>query len=40
MTWKLVLTKKALKDIEIIKKSKFKNRVEKLIEILKNDPFA
>ena len=40
MTWKLVLTKKALKDIEIIKKSNFKNRVKKLMEVLKKDPFA
>lgn len=40
MTWKLVLTKRALKDIEIIKKSKLRNKVKKLMEILEKVPFT
>lgn len=39
MTWKIVLTKSALKDLEVINRSKLKHKVVNLIEILKDDPF-
>lgn len=38
--YKIVYTKSALKDVELIKKSKFQNKVKKLIDILRNDPFT
>lgn len=38
--YKIVYTKSALKDAELIKQSKFHNKVKKLIDILRNDPFT
>ncbi len=37
--YKIVFTKQALKDAKKIKKSGLKGNVEKLIEIIQNDPF-
>ncbi|WP_416245034.1 Txe/YoeB family addiction module toxin [Crocosphaera sp. XPORK-15E] len=37
--WKIALTKRALKDAKKISHSRLKNQVEKLIEILKTNPY-
>jgi Txe/YoeB family toxin of toxin-antitoxin system len=37
--WEIALTKRALKDAQKIGRSRLKNKVEKLIEILKINPY-
>lgn len=39
VTWEIVLTKRALKDAKKINRSGLKSQVEKLIEILKINPY-
>ncbi|BAU67219.1 addiction module toxin, Txe/YoeB family [Stanieria sp. NIES-3757] len=40
MSWKIVLTKQAVKDAKKIKASNLKNKAEKLIKILQQNPYT
>ena len=39
MTWKLVFTKQAQKDAKKLSASGLKNKAQKLLEIIKEDPY-
>lgn len=39
MIWEIEFTKRAVKDVELIKKSGLKDTVFELLEVLKNNPF-
>ena len=39
VTWEIALTKRALKDVKKISQSGLKNKVDKLIKILKTNPY-
>lgn len=39
MIWEIEFTKRAVKDVELIKQSGLKDAVLELLEVLKNNPF-
>lgn len=39
MTWEIELTRRAVKDVELIKQAGLKDTVLELFEVLKNNPF-
>ena len=40
MGWEIIFTKQAQKDSELIKRNGLKPKVEHLLQVLQNDPFA